>query len=725
MMRDEQLFILDVGTRKVAGLIISRGEAGPQIRAWKVIEHPERAMIDGMVHHVDKAAKVVSALKRELEAELGSPLSDAHVAVAGRSLLASEARFEFTLGTQAPLTRSDVLGMELQAVKSARAALSDARASAGCHCVGYSVLRYELDGVEIRSLEGHSGEKAAIKVLATFLPKMVLDSLSAVLRLSGLGLASLTLEPMAAVELAVPEDLRRLNLCLVDVGAGTSDLALTQDGQVAAYAMVPLAGDEISEALCDSYLLDFQQAESLKRWDPSDGEAEVRDVFGQTRRLGAAQVWDTAFPAIQRWAQEVAAKILELNKGKAPQATLLVGGGSQCPGMEAELAKALGVPASRVGRRPASLQNVFEILPEGLNEAWCVTPLGMAALALRERGLPFAHYRVNDARVQVLRLNQRVTAFDALLAAGKDMSEFFPRPGLALTYEWAGQARVEKGGMGVAARLRVNGSPAEFDQEIQPGDSLNFSPARPGHDASLTVSQALEREGLGLTQITLNGEARDLAGEVWVNGRPSSLDEPLLDRARLEPRLGMDISSLLAAQGVDLQGLISRGIAVTLNGEPRVLTQRNYRLKINSRDATLEAQLKSGDVVEFDPSASFQERVRDLLPGMSGSGFVRLLVNQRPFQAPASAPKITMNGREVSADEFLIDGAEISTEGAARLHLFELLARLPLDKARQDARRYETLVNGQAVGFNAVLRDGDEVSLLFDGVAPPLPLTVP
>ena len=55
--------------------------------------------------------------------------------------------------------------------------------------------------------------------------------------------------------------MRRLNVALVDIGAGTSDIAITDKSTVVAYGMVPTAGDEITEALSDHYLLDFPVAE--------------------------------------------------------------------------------------------------------------------------------------------------------------------------------------------------------------------------------------------------------------------------------------------------------------------------------------------------------------------------------------------------------------------------------------------------------------------------------
>ena len=56
-----------------------------------------------------------------------------------------------------------------------------------------------------------------------------------------------------------------LNIALVDVGAGTSDISITRDGSIIAYGMIPYAGDELTEAIVHHYLVDFKTAEQMKR----------------------------------------------------------------------------------------------------------------------------------------------------------------------------------------------------------------------------------------------------------------------------------------------------------------------------------------------------------------------------------------------------------------------------------------------------------------------------
>ena len=109
-------------------------------------------------------------------------------------------------------------------------------------CVGYSIVDYQLENQVIGNLVGQIGAEIAVEVVATFLPRVVVDSLFSSLKRADLSVQSLTLEPIAAISIAIPPNMRLLNLALVDIGAGTSDIALVRDGNIYGYAMVPLGG---------------------------------------------------------------------------------------------------------------------------------------------------------------------------------------------------------------------------------------------------------------------------------------------------------------------------------------------------------------------------------------------------------------------------------------------------------------------------------------------------
>ena len=153
-----------------------------------------------------------------------------------------------------------------------------------------------------------------MEVIATFLPRVVVDSLFSAMKQAGLELWSMTLEPIAALSIAIPPGMRLLNLALVDIGAGTSDIAIVKDGHIAAYAMVPMGGDELTEALAAHYLLDFHHAETVKRQMNSGQTIEMHDILNNTFRVESAALQEVLRPVINEICAQIAGQILSLNR---------------------------------------------------------------------------------------------------------------------------------------------------------------------------------------------------------------------------------------------------------------------------------------------------------------------------------------------------------------------------------------------------------------------------
>ncbi len=117
----------------------------------------------------------------------------------------------------------------------------------------------------------------------------------------------------------------------MDVGAGTSDISIVKDGSIIAFGMIPLAGDEVTEAIAKKYLTDFETAEYIKE------PVSVRRVFLLRTYLEAIQVTkediaQISEDAVQNITKNIADRILELNGGQCVSAVFVVGGGGKHEG---------------------------------------------------------------------------------------------------------------------------------------------------------------------------------------------------------------------------------------------------------------------------------------------------------------------------------------------------------------------------------------------------------
>ena len=73
------------------------------------------------------------------------------------------------------------------------------------YCVGNSVVNYYLNDFQMGNLENHKARKIAVDLIATFLPDEVVDGLNKAVELAGLQVVNMTLEPIAAIQVAIPE----------------------------------------------------------------------------------------------------------------------------------------------------------------------------------------------------------------------------------------------------------------------------------------------------------------------------------------------------------------------------------------------------------------------------------------------------------------------------------------------------------------------------------------
>lgn len=552
------VFALDVGTRKVAGLVLAPETNGYYIQAAAIVEHRQRAMLDGQIHDIPEVTRAIQAVKEHLEKKINGSLKKVAVAAAGRALTTLQATAEEQLSPAKEISIQDVLTLEAAAVQEAEERLiTTGEQQQVYHCIGYSVVGYRLDGNPIGNLVGQRGQSMAAEVIATFLPRVVVDSLATALHRAGLIMDSLTLEPIAASAVAVPAAMRGLNLVLVDIGAGTSDIAVTGQGTITGYAMVPWAGDEISEALSEALLIDFNTAEAVKRQLRSKKQVTFKNVVGQKCTFPAAEIIEQIKPAVMELARQIANQILLINK-RIPQAVLLIGGGSLTPGLTEALAGQLEIPLERVAVRGREVLNGIKGA-KNLQGPQAITPIGIAVTALRQEGLGQAQVIVNGRVVHFL-AGQKMNVTQALLAAGIPARQLYGRPGKGLGVEVNGHLTFLRGKPGQMGSIEVNDSPANLDTLLKPGDVIKVNPGQDGEDARGIIEDVVPE--ITPKTITFNGRKLTLEPRIIMNGTLVDYKTALVDHARIifEP---LDT----VAQILDRLGESSEG-AVLLNGQP-------------------------------------------------------------------------------------------------------------------------------------------------------------
>lgn len=512
------IFALDIGTRSIIGTVGVVKDKKFQVVCEKYLEHEERAMVDGQIHDITLVASVVQKVKNYLEEELQIQLNEVSIAAAGRFLRTINVRSDVEIDDDNEIDKEIVRSLELSAVKKAEEEIATTT-EGKLYCVGYSVKSFYLNGFLISNLIGHKGQNIGAEVIATFLPRSVIDSLYSVMNKVDLKVVNLTLEPIAAMEAAIPKNLRLLNIALVDIGAGTSDIAISSKESISAYGMVPMAGDEITETIVQEYLVDFNTAENIKRLIGKEKEVTYIDVLGIENTILSENVFKLINAIVTKTAEEISKKILELNGDKAPSAVFLVGGGAHTPGILEAIADKLKLPSQRIAIKDR--QAVTECISDNLLGSAGVTVLGIALAAIRSLGNDFIDVILNNDPISLFNSHKH-TIMDVLLQAGINPSLLISKNGKSIRFNYNGCKRIVFGEYGINAKIKINGEEGTLETEVKANDNIILEYAQNGKDAAPKLSEHIRN--INSISVYLDEEIINIEPVILVNEKIEELD---------------------------------------------------------------------------------------------------------------------------------------------------------------------------------------------------------
>lgn len=674
LQNQDVIFALDIGTRSVIGLVATAKDDKLVVLAEEVREHPGRAMLDGQIHDIPQVAAVVSEVKNVLEKRVGYPLEKVAVAAAGRSLYTDRVSVEQEINENMEIDNTTVRGVEMKALREAHRRLDERPEMQNrYYCVGHTVVNYTLDGYPLANLVGHRARVIGCEVIATFLPVSVVNGLYAVLERAGLEPVNLTLEPIAAIDLAIPENFRLLNLALVDMGAGTSDLAVSRDGNVVAYGMVPVAGDEITEAVVDGCLVDFDTAERIKRQIAESGDIHFKNIVGAEHTFSYQEILKIIEPALDKLAGEIAENLLELNGGQPPRSVFCVGGGAKVPTFTERLAQCLGLSPQRVVLRDCSeLQNViYEYGDSGstVSGPEGVTVLGIASVALKRMGFDFMSVIVNGKEYRLFN-TRTLSVSDALGLVQFNPRDLIGQNGKDLYFNLNGKRQVVFGEMARPAEIQVNGRPSNLQSTVRDGDEIFVVKAKNGQDARATVADYLpEKRELS---VVLNNKKEVIKPVCLVNGNQVP--------PGYEIKAGDDVVINLPRTAGEL--------AKTLGFEPGKVA-----ITVNDCPAGAQYILRDGDKVDFQI-----DDLNDSGKVQAGAEDLKTLAGE----ASRKGIRVTVNGNQI-----LITKPEPI--------FVDVFKHIDIDGSRSQGILVLKL-NGKNAKYTDPLSDGDDIEVYWEKV---------
>lgn len=744
------VFGLDIGTRSIVGTVGYRTSTnGFVVVAQESVEHETRAMLDGQIHDIQAVADTIIQVKQKLEQLIGRKLTDVCIAAAGRVLKTVVACAEMHFNYETVVTNEHVYSLDMLGVEKAYDLLRQEQQNDDIHfyCVGYSVIRYYQNDYPITNLEGHKANTIRTELIATFLPDEVVDGLYAAVEKAGLYVANLTLEPIAAMNVAIPEKFRLLNIALVDVGAGTSDISITNDGSIIAYGMIPSAGDEITEALARHYLLDFGEAEKMKCQSTMRKQVTVHDIMGLSHKISSEEIAEVAEPVVREITTRVADRIKELNGGKPVSAVFVVGGGGKMMGFEETLADNLGIPKERVALRGSEVMGQIEFLQKNIKvDSLLVTPVGIC-LNYYEQKNNFIFVTLNGERIKLYD-NSKLTVVDAAMQMGYPNEDLFPKRGKALNYSVNGEKRMKRGEPGDSAVVNLNGKESALSGALSQNDKIEIKASTAGKDAVMTIGEIPEyhsaihfifnRKPITCPRfVQVNGELVSQYYEIQENDEIEILEYYTLEQvlefmdivcrgrayvnnasADMETKVydNFTIACEIKKEEPNYQELIKeygegQVPEAVLNGEMQEAEQvaEGHITEKDMESGEISSQRQDAEDAKRDDS--IPGNVTEDIPKVKGASDYQTAEGALESQQPVSGlQKTSPEGVELP---ITVNGDPVVLKNKKEYILVDVLDFYPFDLSVAKGNRLETLINGVSSDFTSPVHENDEVKIYW------------
>ena len=703
---DNYVFGLDIGTRSIVGTVGYIVSDKFHVVGQCVKEHETRAMLDGQIHDIMKVGSTIKSVKETLEKKLNVTLSDVCIAAAGRVLKTVTTTAEHVFDAEKEIDNEDIYNLLMDGVEQAYADFSGVNDSdLKFYCVGYTPMRYYMNGYQIGNLEGHKASKISCELIATFLPDDVVDGLYKAVEIAGLTVANMTLEPIAAIQVAIPEKFRMLNLALVDVGAGTSDISITNDGTIVAYGMIPTAGDSLTDIIVQNCLVDFDTAEMIKRSADGKKAIEFTDIMGLPQTIEPARVHEMLDAKLEEMTDLVAAEIKRLNGDKSVSAVFVVGGGGTVKGYTDKLAKKLGIVKERVAIRGKEVMQaiVFEN-DDAIKDSLMVTPIGIC-LSYYAQSNNFIFVNFNGTRLKLYD-NGKLTVSDAAMQLSFPNEDLFPKRGKAVNFTVNKKQRMIRGEQGDSSVITINGEPGDLYTTITSGDEINVTPSTAGADADAALGSLKElSEPL---HAVVNGKTIELPRTAMVNGERQNEFYQIKDGDEIE------IDNFYTVSDICKMLELETGTRILVNGTAAKMSTKvyeNFTLDFDSSAPAESGEEAEEYVAEEEDSDTSQTSGYENLPEDDGTDEENSESSGESEESNDSGESVDNGPVEIS---ITANGNLVKMHGKKSYVFVDVFDYIDFDLRNPAGRSVITKVNGMEAAYMQPISEGDVLEIYWD-----------
>ena len=331
---DRLIVGLDIGTSKVLAIV---GEISPtgEIEVIGAGHHPARGMKKGVVANIESTVQSIQRAVEEAELMAGCQIYSVYAGIAGAHINSFNSHGVVAIRDQ-EVTESDV-----QRVIEAARAMAIPMDQKVLHILPQEFVIDKQEG--IREPIGMCGVRLEAKVHIVTGAVSAVQNIIKCIRRCGLEVDDIILEQLASSIAVLTEDEKELGVCLVDIGGGTTDICVFTDGAIRHTAVIPIAGDQVTNDIAVALRTPMQHAEEIKKQygcaltqlAHGDESIEVPSVGDRAPRTLARQTLaEVIEPRIEELYTLVAAELRRSGfEDLVGSGVVLTGGSSKLQGM--------------------------------------------------------------------------------------------------------------------------------------------------------------------------------------------------------------------------------------------------------------------------------------------------------------------------------------------------------------------------------------------------------
>ncbi|MCK6549330.1 cell division protein FtsA [Myxococcota bacterium] len=349
MARQEDIVVgLDIGTTKICAIVGEVTDDGIDIIG--IGTAPSTGLRKGVVINIASTVESIRRAVKEAELMAGCEISTVYTGIAGGHIRG------FNSHGIVAVKDSEITATDVSRVIDAAKAVAIPLDREVIHILPQEYVIDDQDG--IKEPQGMSGVRLEAKVHIVTAASTSAQNILKCANRAGLNVAAIVLQQLASSEAVLTEDEKDLGVCLIDIGGGTTDLAIFSDGAIVHTSVLPLGGNHLTTDIALGIRTPQEEAELIKQKygcalveQVDNGEMiEVPSVGGRKPRALSRQI---LCEIIEARVEEIFQLVREEIRNTAYEDLLasgvvLTGGSSQLPGIADIAEDVLGLPI-RVG----------------------------------------------------------------------------------------------------------------------------------------------------------------------------------------------------------------------------------------------------------------------------------------------------------------------------------------------------------------------------------------